>query len=85
VGYKLVRTAAYNTKLGVDRVVVKFTAAYMLPNNFWVDDGPVWHTEVKFNGDGYVPDISFDDAVGGSGGAGWRQWQGQIHQRSQAA
>ncbi|MDB6012603.1 MAG: hypothetical protein JWL65_4853 [Gammaproteobacteria bacterium] len=75
VGYKLVRTAAYNTNLGVDRVVVKFTGAYLLPNNFWVDAGPVWHTDVKFNGDGYVPDISFDDAIGGSVGAGWR-WFG---------
>ena len=41
VGYKLVRTAAYNTNLGVDRVVVKFTGAYLLPNNFWVDAGPL--------------------------------------------
>jgi hypothetical protein len=30
---------------------------------------------VKFNGDGYVPDISFNDAVGGTVGFGWR-WFG---------
>src|SRR5437868_15431983 len=43
VGYKLVRTEAYNTNLGVDRIVVNFTGTYLLPNNFWVDAGPVWH------------------------------------------
>jgi hypothetical protein len=47
----------------------------LLPHNFRVDAGPVWHTDVKFNGDGYVPDISFDDAFGGGVGAGWR-WFG---------
>jgi hypothetical protein len=75
VGYKFVRTEAYNTDLGVNRVVVKVTGAYLLPHNFWVDAGPVWHTAVKFNGDGYVPDISFNDAVGGTVGFGWR-WFG---------
>jgi hypothetical protein len=72
---QFVRTEAYNTDLGVDRVVVKVTGAYLLPHNFWVDAGPVWHTAIKFNGDGYVPDISFNDAVGGTVGFGWR-WFG---------
>jgi hypothetical protein len=75
VGYKFVRTADYHTDLGVDRVVFQFTGTYALPSHFWVDAGPVWHTGVKLNGDGYIPDIKFDDAVGVTVGAGWR-WIG---------
>ena len=75
VGYKFVRTAAYNTDLGINRVVLKLTGTYELPRYFWVDAGPVWHTAVKLNGDGYVPDVNFDDAIGVTVGAGWR-WFG---------
>ena len=75
VGYKFVRTAAYNTDLGVDRVVVKFTGTYALPNHFWMAAGPVWHTATKLKGDGYLPDVNFDDSVGGTVGIGWR-WIG---------
>ena len=75
VGYKFVRTAAYNTDLGVDRVVFKFTGTVPLGNHFWVTAGPVWHTGIKLNGDGFIPDVHFDDAVGGMGGIGWR-WLG---------
>ena len=75
VGYKFVRTEAYNTDLGMDRVVLKLTGTYMLPQYFWVDAGPVWHTDVHLNGDGYIPDVDFDQAVGAEIGFGWR-WIG---------
>ena len=75
VGYKFVRTASYNTDLGVDRVVFKLTGTAPLGNHFWVTAGPVWHTSIKLNGDGFVQDVSFDDAVGGMVGFGWR-WIG---------
>jgi hypothetical protein len=74
-GYKLVRTEAYDTDLGMDRVVIKLTGTYMLPNHFWVDAGPVWHTDVHLNGAGYIPDVDFDQAVGVTVGVGWR-WLG---------
>jgi len=75
VGYKFVRTGDFNTDLGIDRVVFKVTGTYELPRHFWIDAGPVWHTAVKLNGDGYVPDVSFDDAIGVTAGFGWR-WFG---------
>jgi hypothetical protein len=75
VGYKFVRTAAYDTDLGVDRVVFKFTGTAPLGNHFWVTAGPVWHTGIKLNGDGFIPDVRFEDAVGGLAGIGWR-WLG---------
>jgi hypothetical protein len=74
-GYKFIRTSDYHTDLGIDRIVLKITGTYALPRGFWVDAGPVWHTDVKLNGDGYVPDVNFDDAVGVTIGAGWR-WFG---------
>jgi len=75
VGYKFIRTADYHTDLGMNRVVLKLTGTYMLPQHFWVEAGPVWHTSVHLNGDGYIPDIDFDDAFGGMIGFGWR-WFG---------
>jgi hypothetical protein len=75
VGYKFVTTSDYHTDLGIYRVVLKFTGTYALPNHFWVDAGPVVHTATRLKGDGYVPDIDFDDSVGVTVGAGWR-WIG---------
>ncbi len=79
VGYKFVTTAASNLDLSIDRVVIQFTGTVPLGNHFWVDAGPVWHTGVKLNGDRvndtYVPDVNFDDAIGGTVGFGWR-WIG---------
>jgi hypothetical protein len=75
VGYKFVRTAVYDSDLGVDRVVFKFTGTADLGSHFWVTAGPVWHTGVKLNGDGFIDDVDFDDAVGGLAGFGWR-WLG---------
>jgi hypothetical protein len=75
VGYKFVRTASYNTDLGVNRTVIKLTGTFALPSHFWITAGPVWHVGTRLNGDGYVPDVNFDDAVGGMVGVGWR-WLG---------
>jgi hypothetical protein len=75
VGYKFVRTASYNTDLGVNRVVIEFTGTVPVGNHFWVTAGPVWHTSTKLNGDGFIPSVDFDDAVGGMVGFGWR-WVG---------
>lgn len=74
-GYKFVTTAAKNADLGIDRVVLKFTGSYTFPNEWWIGAGPVWHTNTKFNGDGFLPDVEFDDAVGAQVGIGWR-WIG---------
>ena len=75
VGWKFVRTAAYNTDLGVDRAVIKLTGTVPLGNHFWAAAGPVWHAGTKLNGDGFIDDVKFDDAVGGMVSFGWR-WIG---------
>ena len=74
-GYKFMRTASYDAHLGIDRFVFKLTGTCDLGNDFWLNFGPVLHTNTKFDGDGYVPDIKFNDAVGGTVGIGWR-WVG---------
>jgi hypothetical protein len=75
VGYKFVRTAGFDTDLGVNRVVIKLTGTVPLGNHFWVTAGPVWHTGTRVNGGGFFQDVNFDDAVGGMVGFGWR-WIG---------
>jgi len=75
VGWKFVRTSDYDTDLGIDRAVIEFTGTVPLVNHFWVTAGPVWHTATRLNGDGFVPDVDFDDSVGGMVGFGWR-WVG---------
>jgi hypothetical protein len=72
VGYKFIGTEDRNSNLGLYRVVVKLTGTYMLPQQFWVDAGPVWHTATKLKGDGFLADIPFDDALGVTAGIGWR-------------
>jgi hypothetical protein len=75
VGYKFIRTSSFDTDLGINRVVVELTGTVPLANHFWVTTGPVWHTATKLNGDGFIPDVNFDDAFGGMVGFGWR-WVG---------
>ena len=75
VGYKFVTTAADNTDLRIERVVIKVTGTYALPHNLWADAGPVWHVGTKLKGDGFVPNIDFGDALGATVGFGWR-WIG---------
>jgi hypothetical protein len=75
VGYKYVTTSARNADISVERVVFKLFGNYIANNGAWFGAGPVWHTNVKFDGDGYVPDVKFDDAVGVVIGVGWR-WVG---------
>jgi hypothetical protein len=75
VGYKTAGTLDYHSDVGVDRWVFKATGTALLPFHWWVDAGPVWHTDVKVRGDGYFGDIPLGDAVGGTVGAGWR-WIG---------
>lgn len=75
VGYKFVTTRASNVDVHIDRVEIKALGTYELPRHFWLDAGPVWHTGIKFHGGGYVPDFSFNDAIGVTAGFGWR-WFG---------
>jgi hypothetical protein len=72
VGYKFVTTAATNADIGIDRMVFEILGNYRWPSNWWVGAGITHHTNVKFSGDGYGPDVKFDDATGPTVEVGWK-------------
>jgi hypothetical protein len=74
-GYKYVTTRASNANIYLDRIEIKALGTYELANHCWVDAGPVWHAGTRLHGAGYLPNISFDDAIGATVGFGWR-WIG---------
>lgn len=74
-GYKYVTTRASNANIYLDRIEIKAVGTYEFPNHCWVDAGPVLHADTSLHGAGYLPNVSFDDAVGGTVGIGWR-WIG---------
>ena len=73
IGYKFVTTQASNADIGIDRMVWDLVANYRLNENVWVGGGVVRHMNTHFNGDGFAPDIDFDDAMGLRLEFGW-QW-----------
>ena len=74
-GYKYETTRASNADIYLDRVEIKAVGTYELPNHCWLDAGPVWDTGTRLHGAGYLPNVSFDDAIGATVGVGWR-WIG---------
>ena len=75
VGYKFVTTAASNADIGIDRIVYELVGDYEWPSGFWVGAGLVRHTGIQLDGDGFGPDVDFDDATGVTAELGWR-WIG---------
>jgi hypothetical protein len=72
VGYKYVTTAASNADISMSRVVFEVLGNYAWSNGWWTGAGITHHTNVKFKGDGFGPDIDFDDATGPTVELGWR-------------
>lgn len=72
VGYKFVTTAAENADIGIDRKVVEVVGNYRWPSNWWVGAGLTHHAGIEFDGDGFGPDVDFDDATGFTVEAGWK-------------
>ena len=72
VGFKFTSTAADNANIMFTRVPLRATVNYY-PNPDWrVAAGPVMHTAVEFDGDGFTPNVTFDNAVGFTAEVGWR-------------
>jgi hypothetical protein len=75
VGYKFVTTAAANADIGIDRIVYEVVGNYDWPSGFRVGAGLTQHTGIKLHGDGFGPNLKFDDATGVTAEFGWR-WIG---------
>lgn len=71
-GYKFVTTAARDADIGIDRKVFEVLGNYRWPSNWWVGAGVTHHAGIEFNGDGFGPDVEFDDATGFTVEAGWK-------------
>ena len=72
VGYKYVTTAASNADISISRVVFEVLGNYAWENGWWVGAGITRHSNIKFDGDGFGPDVTFDDATGPTVEIGWR-------------
>ncbi len=72
IAWKFVTTAASNANIGIDRMVWDLVANYRLNEAVWVGGGIVRHMNTHFNGDGFAPDIAFDDAMGLRFEFGWK-------------
>ncbi|HEU4653030.1 MAG TPA: hypothetical protein VFS47_03540 [Steroidobacteraceae bacterium] len=72
VGYKYVTTAASNADINLSRVVFEVLGNYAWENGWWVGVGVTHHTNIHFKGDGFGPNIDFDDATGPTFELGWR-------------
>ncbi len=71
-GIKFTTTAAEDANISFTRIPVEVIGSYYLPNDWRVGAGLAYHTAINFNGDGFVPDISFDPAAGATLELGWR-------------
>lgn len=72
VGYKYVTTKADNSDIYVGRTVIELAGNYLWPNGWWIGGGITHHSSIKFDADGFGPDVKFDDATGPTLEAGWR-------------
>lgn len=71
VGYKFLLAAASNGNPTFTRTTVTLRADYHLDEAFWVGLGPVLHSRIQYDSDGFGFDQTFQDARGLTVVAGW--------------
>jgi hypothetical protein len=72
VGYKYVTTQASNADISVGRTVFEVVGNYLWDSGWWIGGGITHHSSIKFDADGFGPDVKFDDATGPTVEVGWR-------------
>jgi len=72
LGYKFVTTAGDNASITLTRIPMELIATYRVAPDWTVGGGVARHTGIQFNGDGFAPDFSFDDAMGPTIEVAWR-------------
>jgi len=72
IGYKYATTQADNADINISRTLLQLEASYRWPNGFYLGAGVIQHMSPELNGDGFFPDIEFDDATGFNAEIGWR-------------
>jgi len=72
VGYKFSTTAASNADIGMQRMLLQLDGLYRWPNGFYAGGGLMEHLSPKLDGDGFFPNVNFDDATGFNLELGWK-------------
>jgi len=72
LGYKFSTTQADNADIGMSRTLLQLEGLYRWPNGFFVGAGLMHHLSPQLDGDGFFPDIDFDDATGFNAEIGWK-------------
>lgn len=72
VGLKYVTTAADNANITLTRIPFEVIGSVDLVRGARVGAGLVHHARIRFEGDGFLPDLAFDGATGATVEAGWR-------------
>ncbi|MCC7004099.1 MAG: hypothetical protein IT357_18235 [Gemmatimonadaceae bacterium] len=72
LGFKFVSTAADNANIMFTRIPIELVGGYDFPNGMRVGAGLSYHMNNKFNGDGFVPDATFDPAAGFTAEIGYK-------------
>ena len=71
-GYKFDRAGGDNGGVTFERVPVELIGSYQWENGIRLGAGPVYHTDVKLNGGGFISDIKYKSSFGGEVQAGWK-------------
>lgn len=72
VGIKYVTTAADNANIRFTRIPIELVGSYDFPNGMRAGAGLVSHVNNRFNGDGFVDDVSFGAATGFTAEVGYK-------------
>lgn len=72
IGFKYVTTAADNANIMFTRIPLELVGGYDFANHMRVGAGLSYHMNNKFNGDGFVPDVTFDPTAGFTAEIGYK-------------
>jgi hypothetical protein len=72
LGYKYTTTMASNADIHVSRTLLQLEALYRWPNGFYIGAGLMQHFSPELKGDGFLDDVTFNDATGFNTEIGWR-------------
>jgi hypothetical protein len=62
----------FDPDVEIERWVFETVANYMWPSGFWIGAGVTHHAGIDFRGNGFAPNLAFDDATGPTVEVGWK-------------
>jgi hypothetical protein len=71
-GLKYLSVSGSNGNIKLTRELVEVRADYFVTHGIWIGAGPVWHTGIKVDADGFGDNLKFSNALGATAKVGWR-------------